>query len=170
MTPSRRTFLLAAAAFPLAACNSGDAVGQEINTPANEARYANSQWRRLTDAQWRERLPELSYRVLRHEATERAGTSALNEEHRRGTFVCLGCGLPMFRSQWKFNSGTGWPSFTRVIRENIGTKEDLLLFQPRIEYHCAQCLGHQGHIFDDGPRPTGLRYCNNGLALKFIPA
>jgi peptide-methionine (R)-S-oxide reductase len=164
---SRRTLLFSAAMLPLAAC---EAAGQEINTEANEARYADSPWRRLTEAQWRERLEPMAFRVLRQEATERAGTSPLNDEHRRGTFVCAGCGLALFRSEWKFNSGTGWPSFFRVMRDNIGTKQDFLLLTPRTEYHCAQCLGHQGHVFPDGPRPTGLRYCNNGAALRFVAA
>jgi len=169
MILSRRTLLLSAAMLPLAACEADGQENLGIDTTANEARYVNSPWRRLTDDQWRGRLEPLAFRVLRHEATERAGTSALNREHRRGTFVCAGCGLALFRSQWKFNSGTGWPSFSRIIRENAGTKQDFLLLQPRTEYHCAQCLGHQGHVFDDGPRPTRLRYCNNGAALRFVP-
>jgi len=133
-------------------------------------RYANSPWRKLTDADWKKRLPPASYEVLRHEDTERAGTSPLLEEHRKGTFVCLGCGLPLFRSAWKFESGTGWPSFYTYIPGSLGMKTDhKLAFEARTEYHCAQCLGHQGHVFNDGPKPTGLRYCNNGVALRFVP-
>jgi peptide-methionine (R)-S-oxide reductase len=158
----RRLFLLTGAA--LAACGDTQAASP------SEAAFANSPWRKLTDAEWKKRLSPLAYRVLRHEATERAGTSPLDHEKRRGTFVCAGCGLPLFRSQWKFDSGTGWPSFYTAMKQNIGTKQDLVLFIPRTEYHCARCLGHQGHIFDDGPRPTGLRYCNNGVALRFMPA
>ena len=158
----RRLFLLSGAA--LAACGPSEAASR------SEAAFANSPWRKLTDEQWKNRLSPLAYRVLRHEGTERAGTSPLDHERRRGTFVCAGCGLPLFKSEWKFDSGTGWPSFYTAMKQNIGTKRDLVLLIPRTEYHCARCLGHQGHIFDDGPRPTGLRYCNNGAALKFVAA
>ena len=132
--------------------------------------FASSTWRRVADADWKKRLPPASYDVLRHEGTERPGSSPLLKEHRRGTFACLGCGLALFKSDAKFESGTGWPSFFRPITGALGTKSDRMLGYGRTEYHCAQCLGHQGHVFDDGPRPTGLRYCNNGVALKFVPA
>jgi peptide-methionine (R)-S-oxide reductase len=132
--------------------------------------YGGSPFRKLSDAEWKKRLPPQSYAVLRHEATERPGSSPLLAEHRKGVFACLGCGLPLFKSETKFESGTGWPSFYRAIPGVLGTKTDLKIGVPRTEYHCARCLGHQGHIFKDGPKPTGLRYCNNGVALKFVPA
>jgi len=124
----------------------------------------------LSDAAWRKLLADDSYDVLRHEGTERPFTSPLNNEKRKGTFVCAGCDLPLFKSDTKYDSGTGWPSFWSPIPGALGTKVDYKLIAPRTEYHCRRCDGHQGHVFDDGPKPTGQRYCNNGVALKFVPA
>ena len=132
--------------------------------------YAASPWRKVLPGDWKQRLPAESFDTLRREGTERPFTSSLLAEHRRGAFVCLGCGLALFKSEWKYDSGTGWPSFFTAIQGALSKKQDFALISPRTEYHCARCLGHQGHVFDDGPQPTGLRYCNNGVALKFIPA
>ena len=162
MLIDRRVLLLSATA--LAACSAAP------TAKAGPDRYAASPWRKLTEADWQARLPAPSFQVLRQEATETPYSSPLNTEHRHGTFVCLGCGLPLFKSEWKFDSGTGWPSFYTETPGALAKKSDFQLVEERTEYHCAQCLGHQGHVFDDGPRPTGLRYCNNGVALKFVPA
>jgi len=121
------------------------------------------------DAVWRQELSPQAYQVLRHEATERAGTSPLNDEKRPGTYLCAGCGTPLFTSDMKFDSGTGWPSFFQTLPDVFETRRDFRLVWPRTEYHCATCGGHHGHVFDDGPQPTGLRYCNNGVALRFVP-
>jgi len=120
-------------------------------------------------AEWRALLPRERYEILFEEATERAGTSVLNQEKRDGTFICAACSLPLFSSAQKYESGTGWPSFWQPLPDAVATRKDFKLVWPRTEYHCARCGGHQGHVFDDGPKPTGLRYCNNGLALEFIP-
>ena len=120
-------------------------------------------------SEWKALLPAMSYSVLFEEHTERAGTSPLNTEKRTGTYVCAACYLPLFSSEKKFDSGTGWPSFFDSLPGVLGTKKDMSLIWPRTEYHCVRCGGHQGHVFDDGPKPTGLRYCNNGVALRFIP-
>ena len=122
----------------------------------------------LNNAEWKKRLTPAQYDILREEGTERAFTSPLNNEKHKGLFVCVACGLPLFPAKFKYDSGTGWPSFYDVLPGHVATKTDLKLVLPRTEYHCARCGGHHGHVFDDGPKPTGLRYCNNGLALKFI--
>ena len=123
-----------------------------------------------TEDEWRKLLTPAQFSVLRQEGTERPFTSPLNNEKRKGTFVCVACDLPLFESRTKFESGTGWPSFYDRIPGRLESKVDNKMFLPRDEYHCARCGGHHGHVFDDGPKPTGLRYCNNGVALKFIPA
>ncbi|GJG87249.1 hypothetical protein tb265_24300 [Gemmatimonadetes bacterium T265] len=120
-------------------------------------------------AEWRKALPPEAFHVLFEEGTERAGTSPLNREKRAGTFICAACNHPLFRSDAKFESGTGWPSFFEPMPGTVETKRDFKLIWPRTEYHCTRCSGHQGHVFDDGPEPTGQRYCNNGVALKFVP-
>ncbi|WOE75471.1 peptide-methionine (R)-S-oxide reductase MsrB [Alterisphingorhabdus coralli] len=123
-----------------------------------------------SDAEWKKRLTPMQYYVLRQEGTERAFTSRLNKEKRSGTFLCAGCNHPVFRSADKYDSGTGWPSFTRAVSANIGTSTDYKIGVPRTEVHCSRCGGHLGHVFNDGPRPTGKRWCINGAALRFRPA
>ena len=123
----------------------------------------------LSKGEWRRRLSPAAYDVLREEGTERPGTSPLNAEKRPGVFVCAGCDLPLFTSAMKYESGTGWPSFFTTIPGAFGTRRDFKLLLPRTEYHCVRCGGHHGHVFDDGPPPTRQRWCNNGVALRFIP-
>ena len=122
-----------------------------------------------TNAEWKKTLAPAAYKVLREEGTERPGTSPLNNEKRPGVFACAGCNLPLFTSAMKYDSGTGWPSFFTAIPGVFGTTTDYKIIYPRTEYHCVRCVGHHGHLFDDGPPPTGQRYCNNGVALRFIP-
>jgi peptide-methionine (R)-S-oxide reductase len=135
----------------------------EAASKAGDPRWA------LSETEWKRRLSPQAYQVLRQEATERPFSSSLNNEKRKGRFVCAGCRLPLFSSSAKFDSGTGWPSFWQPLPRAVATKTDFKLIVPRTEYHCQRCGGHQGHVFKDGPKPTGLRYCNNGVALVFEP-
>ncbi len=154
----RRSFLMAASAAAL----STPQVARAKSAPAFEVTK--------TDAEWRAQLTDMQYRVLRKEATERPFTSPLNDEKRRGMYHCAGCDLPLYSSRTKYDSGTGWPSFWRAERNAIGTKADYKLLRPRTEVHCRRCGGHLGHVFNDGPQPTGKRHCINGVALTFRAA
>jgi peptide-methionine (R)-S-oxide reductase len=162
---SRRTFGVGTMALTLSACSQSKA---DANTTENV--MGETDWANMPESEWKARLTAEEFRVLRKEGTERAGSSPLDREKRAGTFVCAGCALPLFTSDMKFDSGTGWPSFFTVFDGAVGTKTDTKFFMTRTEYHCARCGGHQGHVFNDGPRPTGLRYCNNGVALDFVPS
>ena len=142
--------------------------GAAAHVQAAETAPARADAVTLSDAEWKRRLAPAAYDVLRHEGTERPHTSPLNAEKRAGSYVCAGCELPLFTAAAKFDSGTGWPSFHTPLAGAIATRTDFKLILPRTEYHCRRCGGHQGHVFDDGPRPTGKRYCNNGVALRFV--
>lgn len=160
---NRRRFLIGAAAlslFPLVWRNTL-ARGQQLTGAVKKIHKSEDEWRAL--------LTEEEFYVLREGGTEPAGSSPLNHETRTGTYVCAGCALPLFKSEWKYNSGTGWPSFYTAMQGHVETRLDYSTFWPSTEYHCARCGGHQGHVFDDGPQPTGQRWCNNGVALDFIP-
>ncbi|MFQ5597425.1 MAG: peptide-methionine (R)-S-oxide reductase MsrB [Nitrospiria bacterium] len=142
-----------------------------LAAPGLLAKSVNRSIRKIVKpkAEWRKILSPAQYRVLREEGTERPFTSPLNREKRAGVYVCAGCDLGLFTSDMKFESGTGWPSFFESIEGHLETKADFKLILPRTEYHCIRCGGHQGHLFKDGPQPTGQRWCNNGVALRFIP-
>jgi peptide-methionine (R)-S-oxide reductase len=137
--------------------------------PVAQAVAATGPWK-LNETEWKKRLTPAQFDVLREEGTERAGTSPLNAEKRKGTYHCAGCDLPLFVSDTKYASGTGWPSFHTPLVGALGTKTDYKAILPRTEYHCVRCDGHQGHVFNDGPKPSGKRYCNNGVALRFVAA
>ena len=146
----------------------GAALGLRPRAAEAEAKKATFEVTK-TDAEWRKILNSQQYYVLRSHGTERAFTSLFDKEHRPGTFSCAGCDLPLFASSTKFDSRTGWPSFHTPLENAVGTMVDRSLFMSRTEVHCRRCGGHLGHVFDDGPRPTGLRYCMNGVAMKFTP-
>ena len=165
---NRRILGLSAGALALTACSR--AVTSAEATEGKIMSDSKTDWANLTESEWKDRLTDVEFHVLRKEGTERPFTSPLNDNKAAGTYVCAGCALPLFTSETKFDSGTGWPSFYQAIDGAIETKVDRKLFVPRTEYHCARCGGHQGHVFKDGPRPTGLRYCNNGVALNFVEA
>ncbi len=165
---NRRTFLLAGAAFGTATVATS--LLRLRGAPGSDMAHAGETFEiTKTPEEWRAILTDQQYAVLREEATERAFTSPLNDEKRAGTFHCAGCDLPLYSSETKYDSGTGWPSFYAQLENAVGTKEDNSLFTTRIEVHCRRCGGHLGHVFDDGPPPTGKRYCMNGVAMTFSP-
>ncbi|MAI91629.1 peptide-methionine (R)-S-oxide reductase MsrB [Ponticaulis sp.] len=170
--PNRRFILAAIPAFLAVGCSDRSGHAQ-ISAPEGAGLPPDPSgidWASLTEEEWRARLSDDQFYVLREEGTERAFTSALNDEHRDGVFHCAGCDLPLFSSDAKYNSGTGWPSFFEPLPNAMETKPDNRLWMTRTEYHCMRCKGHQGHVFSDGPPPTGQRWCNNGVALTFRPA
>ncbi|MCF6221783.1 MAG: peptide-methionine (R)-S-oxide reductase MsrB [Robiginitomaculum sp.] len=173
MTPNmnRRNFVIASASLAAAGgLGAGVSYANGKNQHKDENMNTNIDWKSITKSEWKTRLTEQEFYVMRKEGTERPGSSPLNNEKRAGTFNCAACGLPLFESVTKYESGTGWPSFWQPIKGNIETKRDFKMLVPRTEYHCARCGAHQGHVFKDGPKPTGLRYCNNGVALDFVPS
>jgi peptide-methionine (R)-S-oxide reductase len=161
----RRHLLTASAALFALAINNKTGAAQTMSAMTDSIDF-----RKLSEEEWKKRLSPEAFYVLRKHGTERAGTSPLNREKRKGTFACAGCDLPLFSSDTKFESGTGWPSFFKPLDNAVETQTDRSLFMSRVEVHCARCIGHLGHVFDDGPKPTGLRYCMNGVSLKFAPA
>jgi peptide-methionine (R)-S-oxide reductase len=181
----RRNFLNTLAALPLALVGARRALAETGKGPGADVAALQRDWKTLLAAnadvaksteplalpndEWKKRLSPAAYDVLREEGTEYPGSSPLNKEKRPGVFVCAGCSLPVFTSAMKYDSGTGWPSFFTAIPGALASKNDMKLILPRTEYHCVRCGGHHGHLFDDGPAPTHQRYCNNGVALRFIP-
>jgi peptide-methionine (R)-S-oxide reductase len=176
----RRTLLVAGAAMGAltAATKFGNAeAATETNSDVKVAAMTDTaaaqpvtDYLKISEADWRKRLTPQQFAILRKHGTERPGSSPLNSEHRKGTFACAGCDLPLFASDTKFESGTGWPSFYAPLPNAVATTTDRSFFMARTEVHCRRCIGHLGHVFDDGPKPTGLRYCMNAISLKYEPA